>query len=178
MNLFQSPAMWIDRQSLVSRFVALAFCVVLGACSVVELSRMQPGMSADEVRSVAGKPTETRTLKSGEAAWYYVGGFAAWRTYRLIFDDHERVRDVEQVLSAESFREKVLPRRSKREEVLQALGSPGLIVRFEGKGEEVFSYRFLVIATQMICDVHIDLASGYVKSYETYPDQAYTSPAT
>lgn len=164
------------RSSLSIRPVLIGLCaLVLAACASIQVERLRPGMAMDEVRARAGVADEERSLEGGAKAWYYVGGYTAWQTWRVTFDASGRATVVEPLLTAARFSDQITPLRSRRDDVLKAFGRPGLTEVFANIDEEVLSYRFRDLTLETLCDFHIDRASGYVKRVHMYRDPAYAS---
>jgi hypothetical protein len=153
--------------------------VVLSACAALQAERLRPGMSMSEVRARAGTPDDERALAGGVKVWDYVGGYTGWQTWRVSFNAEGEATDVEPLLTAARFRDQITPLRSRRDDVLRAFGRPGQAEVFARTGEEVLSYRFRDHTAETLCDIHIDLATGYVKRVHQYRDPAYASgPST
>jgi len=158
---------------LLRRGAALALLSGLLGCAL-NAGRIAPGLSAAEVRSLAGTPTEQRTLPGGVKAWYYEMGPEGWTTYRVRLDANERVLDSEQVLTEKNFRTQLVADSTTREQILEAFGRPALVTRFPNLTEEVWTYRYLDGTREMLNDIHIAAATGVVRTYNLYPDPAYT----
>jgi len=152
---------------------ALATAAALAGC-VSGVTRVAPGASAADVRASAGAPTEERELGNGMKAWFYESGPNGWTTYRVRLDGTGHVVDREQVLTEKSFRAELMASKTSRNEVLDRLGRPSYVSRFPNLSEEVWTYRYLDGTLEMLNDVHIDAASGIVRSYSMYRDPAYS----
>ncbi len=139
-------------------------------CSQLGVLHVAPGDSQADVRRVAGPPSQERTLADGTTAWFYVYGPSAWTTYRVRFKPNDGVMDSRQVLTARDFQDCLLPGKTTRERAGEQLGPPGLVMRFPNLGEEVWTYRWMDVTLPMKNDVHFDLSSGLVKSYQLYWD--------
>jgi len=150
--------------------LAAAALAGLAGCAQLALPGVRPGESSVEVRQSAGAPSEERTLADGTKAWYYVAGPGGWTTWRVHFGADDRVADVRQVLSAQSFRESLITDRTSRDGVAQALGRPGLVMTFPNLGEEVWTYRWMDATIPMKIDIHFKAGTGQLTSYNVYWD--------
>jgi hypothetical protein len=153
----------------------IAFATLLGGCTGAELQRLSAGTPAADVRLRAGAPSEVRPLPDGMKAWYYENGPLGWTTWRTRFDAQDRLIDVEQMLTEPNFRKLLVAERSRREDVLDTFGRPGLISRFPNLGEEVWTYRYQDVTLEMLNDDHFDLRTGVLRYYTLYRDPAYVS---
>ena len=153
----------------------IVISLALAACAQFNLERVHPGMSSDQVRDQAGTPHETRSYADGSTVWYYVGGGAGRRTWKIVFDRSSQVSGVEQMLTIESFHKYLKPGITRGEEVLLIFGRPGGTERYPGFNEVVYTYRFLDGTLEMVCDIRVDRATGLVKEYPIYRDPAFTS---
>jgi hypothetical protein len=149
---------------------AAAALAGFAGCAHIALPPINQGESAADVRRAAGPPSQEQTLPDGTKAWFYVNGPAGWTTYRVLFSPEGTVLDSRQVLTGQSFRQYVVPGKSTREQVGQALGPPGLVMRFPNLREEVWTYRWVDSTIWMRTDVHFDASTGVVRSYNAYWD--------
>ena len=152
----------------------IAFPALLGGCAGAALEGLSAGTPAGDVRQRAGAPSEVRSLPDGVKAWYYENGPLGWTTWRTRFDAQDRLIDVEQMLTESNFH-KLVVERSRREDVLDMFGRPGLISRFPNLQEEVWTYRYRDVTMEMINDDHFDMRTGVLRYYTMYRDPAYVS---
>jgi outer membrane protein assembly factor BamE (lipoprotein component of BamABCDE complex) len=146
----------------------------LSGCAAFTVPGIQPGSSAAEVRAKAGAPSDERQLGGGGRAWDYVGGPQGFTTHRVSFDDNNRVRAVEQLLTERRFM-MIRAGESTRENVAELMGRPGSTMRFSNLNSEVWTYRYRDVTLEMLGDVHFDARTGKVLYYSLYRDPAYTS---
>jgi hypothetical protein len=154
--------------------LALAGALAAAVAACAGPAMVAPGSSAAQLRTSAGAPSEERTLPNGVKALYYVNGPSGWTTYRVLVDSSDRVISDQQVLTDRNFRDQLTVNKTSRSEVLDSLGKPAYVSRFPNLAEEVWTYRYLDGTLEMVNDVHIDAASGIVRSYSLYRDPAYS----
>ena len=152
------------------RVLATAAVLAVAGCAHIALPPINPGESAADVRRTAGPPSHEAALPDGTKAWFYVNGPSGWTTYRVHFSPDGTVLDSRQVLTAQSFRQYLVPGQTTRDQVEQALGPPGIVMRFPNLREEVWTYRWVDSTIWMRTDVHFDASTGVMRSYNEYWD--------
>ncbi len=160
------------QQSWKSWIGALAVLAAAG-CAQLNASSTPPGMAANDVRSRLGAPTDMRTVGAVKV-WDYVNGPQGFTTWRMTFDNADRVAKVEQILSAQRIHS-LKPDQDSRDDVSNLLGRPAETSRFAGTGIEVLTYRFIDVQDRMLGDVYIDAGTGKVKYTTIYLDPAYST---
>jgi hypothetical protein len=154
---------------------AVLIAAAVAACGSLGVAGITPGMTESQVRERAGAPTEQRALPGGGAAWYYINGPQGWTTYRVQFAQDGRVTRVAQVLGEDNFRKQIKPLYTTREELLLEFGRPAGVARFPRRGEEVWTYRYMESASEMLNDVHVDESTGVVTGMNMVRDPAYST---
>ncbi|MFN0305402.1 MAG: hypothetical protein ACKVQU_34200 [Burkholderiales bacterium] len=142
-------------------------------CAQFNAPSTPPGMAANDVRSRLGAPTDMRTV-GGVKVWDYATGPQGFTTWRMTFDNADRVAKVEQILTAQRIHG-LKPNQDSRDDVVNLLGRPAETSRFGGTGTEVLTYRFIDVQDRMLGDVFIDAGTGKVKATAIYRDPAYST---
>ncbi len=141
-------------------------------CGLITIPGLATGTSQKDVQSRVGTPHDQRTLGDGSKAWDYVYGPVGFYTWRVSFDNTDRVSKVEQLLTHDRFMS-VPSNKLSRQDVLNMFGRPGQISSFNNIGEEVWTYRYMYSQDYKLADLHFDAKAGVVKYAATYHDPAY-----
>lgn len=152
--------------------VSLLVSLALTGCGLITIPGLQAGTSLKEVQSKVGAPHDQRTLGDGTKAWDYVYGPSGFYTWRVNFDNADRVAKVEQLLTHDRFHS-IPANKLSRQDVLNTFGRPGQISTYNNIGEEVWTYRYMYSQDYKLADLHFDAKSGVVKYASTYHDPAY-----
>jgi len=139
-------------------FLLLALVPFAGCAS---LDSFAPGTPSQELRNAHGAPTAVWKNPDGSEMWEYSQSPFGARTYMVTIGSERTVREVHQVLGDEFF-DQVRTGMS-RGEVRRLLGTPAEIVRFDVRGEEVWSWRYQDI-NPMFFNVLFDHRAGTVRS--------------
>src|SRR5437016_13705534 len=137
----------------------LMLAASLAGCA--NFTAVSSGMPAQQVQAKLGAPETVRKNADGSEVWEYPGGPLGRVTYMVTLGSDHAVREVRQVLNDEYF-SRVRAGMS-REEVRRLVGSPGDIVLFSARDEEVWSWRYQP-QNPIIFNVLFDLTAGTVKT--------------
>jgi outer membrane protein assembly factor BamE (lipoprotein component of BamABCDE complex) len=120
--------------------VASLASALLPACDVVNLPKIQPGITTQlEVRSLMGNPGFVHQNADGTTTWEYSRQPAGVDCYMIGFDTQDIVSRFEQVLSPENYG-KIQPGMTQNE-VRRLLGQPGSKGTFANLQEEIWEWR-------------------------------------
>jgi hypothetical protein len=155
------------------RFLGASLIALATGCTQFSLPSTAPGTSASDVKARLGAPTEERTI-GGAKAWDFVQGPQGFTTWRIQFDNADRVTKVEQILT-EGRLMSLGSGKLTRADVSNLVGRPADVTTFAGGATEVWTYRFMNVTERKLGDVYFDKASGVAKQVTTYLDPAYTS---
>lgn len=122
------------------RLIAMA-ALGLAACMSYDGAALRPGARGEEIRATMGAPATVWSEADGGATWEYPRGPMGLETFMLRLDGQGRLRDVRQVLVAETFA-RLQPGVSTRETVRRLLGTPARETVFERRNETVWDYRY------------------------------------
>ena len=163
------------KQSL-NTLISLVVLLAVAGCAQFQAPTTTPGTSANDVRARLGAPTEMRTV-GGAKVWDYANGPQGFTTWRLTFDNADRVAKVDQILTASRINS-LKANQDSRDDVANLLGRPADMSKYGNAGYEVWTYRFIDVQDRMLGDVFIDSATGRVKATTIYRDPAYSSAIT
>ncbi len=163
------------KQSL-NTLISLVALIAVAGCAQFQAPTTTPGTSANDVRARLGAPTEMRTV-GGAKVWDYANGPQGFTTWRLTFDNADRVAKVDQILTASRINS-LKANQDSRDDVANLLGRPADMSKYGNAGYEVWTYRFIDVQDRMLGDVFIDSATGRVKATTIYRDPAYSSAIT
>lgn len=152
-------------------WIGVVAVLAAAGCAQFNAPSTPSGMAANDVRSRLGVPTDMRTV-GGVKVWDYVNGPQGFTTWRVTFDNADRVAKVDQILTAPRVHS-LKPGQDSRDDVASLLGRPAEVTRY-GAGYEVWTYRFIDGQDRMLGDVFIDAGTGKVKSTAIYRDPAYS----
>jgi outer membrane protein assembly factor BamE (lipoprotein component of BamABCDE complex) len=156
-----------------ARIVAPALALLAG-CAALSPS-LPPGASKAEVEAALGTPVDVVTAPGGETVWQYPRGPVGQTTYMVAFGADGRAKGLTQVLTLENFA-RIRPGMT-RDEVRFVLGRPGGTLIYRNLGEEVWSYSYQVpVGTNRIFNVHLDAATGRVRTTSDQEDPLFTPP--
>ena len=113
--------------------------VLAFAAGCASFPGISPGTAAPEIRAKFGAPEAIWKNPDGSETWEYPLGPVGVQTYMITLGPDQTVREIRQVLSAESL-DKVQPGMS-RDEVRRMLGKPAETVYFAPRDEEVWTWR-------------------------------------
>jgi len=86
-----------------SRILPVVVCAIaLAGCATNIGSRVNPGMTQSDVVRVGGKPASERKLAGGETAWDYTLQPSGYFTWRVVFDNDGRVREISNLTTYEN----------------------------------------------------------------------------
>ncbi len=148
------------------RLCALTAALVMAGC--VPYGAIQPGMSMTEVEKQLHAPTAKRNESGGEV-WEYNLAPEGRATWMVRFGPDGKVRQSEQVLTEENFRN-IRNGQTNRDDLLRMFGEPYMRLPFSRMNEEVWDYRYSSNSWFMLISVNLDAGSGIVKSTYTQPD--------
>jgi outer membrane protein assembly factor BamE (lipoprotein component of BamABCDE complex) len=153
--------------------LAPVFALLTGCAALAPA--IPPGATKAEVEAVLGKPIDVATAPGGEIVWQYPRGPVGQTTYMVAFGADGRAKGLTQALTPENLA-RIRPGMT-RDEVRLALGRPGETVTYRNLGEEVWSYRYQVpVGTNRIFNIHLDAATGRVRSTSDQEDPLFTPP--
>jgi hypothetical protein len=127
---------------MILRNLRIGLCAALAACAAAAL---QPGKSTEaDVKAAMGPPTETRVLADGaRVLWYSLPipntAFGTERYAATIAPDG-KLRSLEQRLKPE-FIARVVPNKSRADDVRDLIGPPNRSYHLAGKPGEVWEYE-------------------------------------
>lgn len=125
------------------------------------LNKLSKGVSSEaDVRMVMGKPEIVWEEEDGTRTLEYPKGPEGARTWMFSIDRYGKMLDYRQVLTPENFG-RIRPGMT-RDEVRRMLGTPGSVVQFRLKNEEVWDWRYLDGVNTKMFNVHFDSGSGKV----------------
>lgn len=151
-------------------WMTFGFCLALAACASYDGAGLRPGAGADEIRAAMGEPGTIWREADGGATWEYPHGPQGLQTYMARLDKDGRLRDIRQVLNAETFAG-IRPGTTTREEVRRLLGKPARELYFERRNDHVWDYRYfdVVRGYEFAFSVHFN-PQGIVSGTESNPD--------
>lgn len=123
------------------KWIACGLCLTLAACASYDGAGLRPGASGDEIRAAMGEPGTIWREADGGATWEYARGPQGLQTYMARLGSDGRLREIRQVLNAETFAS-IRPGKTTRKEVRRLLGAPARELNFELKNEQVWDYRY------------------------------------
>lgn len=126
---------------MAGRWMVAVAALGLAACAGFSGSALRPGADGAEIRAAMGVPAAVWSEADGGATWEYPRGPMGLETFMLRLDAQGRLREVRQVLEAETFA-RLRPGVTTREEVRRLLGTPTRQTVFDRRGETVWDYRY------------------------------------
>lgn len=142
-----APAPSAARSALYAIVALIA--VLLVGCARYGGRGLEPGTTADEVRSVMGKPQRIWEDPNGGASWEYARGPAGQETFMVRLDASGRLFRIDQVLQDEFFAK--IREGMSQEDVERTLGRPYRKDRFKVKKEDVWTWRYLELNFRNMC---------------------------
>jgi outer membrane protein assembly factor BamE (lipoprotein component of BamABCDE complex) len=121
--------------------IKLACLTALAGCASYDGSSLRPGAStADDARSVMGRPALELADQDGGRHLVYPHGPLGTQTYVVDVDANSRVKQVRQALTDDTFNA-VRPGLT-RDDILRLIGPPGEEMTFARSGQTAWDYRY------------------------------------
>jgi len=146
---------------MTSRCAVLLLLLSAWVAGCANFAALPAGTPSQQVQAKHGAPGTVWKNADGTEVWEYPYGPLGRQTYMVTVGTDRAVREVHQVLSEEYF-SKVRAGMS-RDEVRRLLGTPGQIMTFDARGEEVWSWRYYE-QNPMFFNVLFDRAAGTVRT--------------
>lgn len=122
---------------------AILLSAALAGCAAYDGFGLKPGIAtADDVRQTMGQPRNVYREPDGGESWEYPRGPQGLHTFMARLDKNRVLREIEQVLDQKGFA-RIEVGKSRREDVMRAIGSPWRQLDFPRRSEVVWDYRFL-----------------------------------
>lgn len=144
--------------------LSLAALTVLAAC--VTAGSMKPGMTVDQARAAAGRPTGTYALPGGGSRLQYSYQPFLQEVWNADFDAQGKLARVEQVMNDEAFA-RVQSGKDTTTDVLRDFGLPAETFSYKLRNETAWMYRYYTYGGfKAAMFIYFDPA-GVVKRTET-----------
>ena len=148
-----------------------AFVIALAGCAANVGSRVHPGMTQAQVAQVGGKPASERKLSGGETAWDYTLQPSGYFTWRVVFDNDGRVREVNNLTTYDNSLQ-ISPGMTESE--VETIMGPTFLREKYWQGNYSIGYRYMEGATFMYLTVLMS-KDGRVTGTTWQPDDAIYS---
>lgn len=120
----------------------LALVTALSGCASYDGYSLKPGVAtADQVRTTMGAPVNIHADPDGGESWEYPRGPMGLETYMVRLDRNGVMQAIDQVLDDRGFA-RIQVGKSRREDVLRAIGTPWRQLEFARRNEVAWDYRF------------------------------------
>lgn len=154
----------------------MKFLIVLGCTTAAFLiagcasfESIKPGASMAEVERQFHAPGARRIEAGGNQVWDYDLGPLGRAFWQLRFGPDGRLLTATQTLTEDNFRN-IRFGQATRDDLAREFGKPYRKYLFVNLADEVWDYRYQRNTWAMLASMHIDPATGAVKSCFTQPD--------
>jgi hypothetical protein len=127
----------MNNKWLLSACAALA----LAACDAVQRNELQPGASADAVRTQMGQPDSIFKESDGREIWEYPRGPEGTETLRLTIGPDNVLKEIRNVLTDEFFGQ--IQNGMNKEQVRRLVGRPGFVRKYGTKPGDVWEWKYM-----------------------------------